>query len=237
MDQDRMLGTEPVGKLLWKLAVPTVVAQLVNMLYNIVDREGAFVDMPGQDYNNIQQIRAFAKARHAWTETYINGEPTVNLWNISERTLVKPTINATKDTIPNHTMSNTEYCLGGARSGIIYNGKSGSCAQIVEMSGNDVTLAFKEGGIGLLMPVELEAGATYRLKYTADSADVRMALTWYDADTKYVGNMQFDLTNGLTYDSTFIAPNYPKFAIGASSTIPSPTGSIKLSDVSLVKLL
>ena len=32
------LGTEPVGKLLFKLAVPTVVAQLINMLYNIVDR-------------------------------------------------------------------------------------------------------------------------------------------------------------------------------------------------------
>ena len=32
------LGSEPVGKLLLKLAVPTVIAQLVNMLYNIVDR-------------------------------------------------------------------------------------------------------------------------------------------------------------------------------------------------------
>ena len=32
------LGTAPVGKLLLKLAIPTVVAQLVNMLYNIVDR-------------------------------------------------------------------------------------------------------------------------------------------------------------------------------------------------------
>lgn len=32
------LGTQPVGKLLFKLAVPTVVAQLVNMLYNIIDR-------------------------------------------------------------------------------------------------------------------------------------------------------------------------------------------------------
>ncbi len=32
------LGTEPIGKLLVKLAVPTVVAQLINMLYNIVDR-------------------------------------------------------------------------------------------------------------------------------------------------------------------------------------------------------
>lgn len=32
------LGTEPVGKLLFRLAIPTVIAQLVNMLYNIVDR-------------------------------------------------------------------------------------------------------------------------------------------------------------------------------------------------------
>lgn len=39
MNQDKtFLGTEPVGKLLWRLAVPTVIAQLVNMLYNIVDR-------------------------------------------------------------------------------------------------------------------------------------------------------------------------------------------------------
>lgn len=39
MKQDKtFLGTEPVGKLLFRLAVPTVIAQLVNMLYNIVDR-------------------------------------------------------------------------------------------------------------------------------------------------------------------------------------------------------
>ena len=32
------LEKEPVGKLLFKLAFPTVAAQLINMLYNIVDR-------------------------------------------------------------------------------------------------------------------------------------------------------------------------------------------------------
>ena len=32
------LGKEPIGRLLVKLAVPTVMAQLINMLYNIVDR-------------------------------------------------------------------------------------------------------------------------------------------------------------------------------------------------------
>ena len=32
------LGTAPIGGLLFKLALPTVVAQLINMLYNIVDR-------------------------------------------------------------------------------------------------------------------------------------------------------------------------------------------------------
>ncbi len=39
MNQDKtFLGTEPIGKLLRQLAIPTVIAQLVNMLYNIVDR-------------------------------------------------------------------------------------------------------------------------------------------------------------------------------------------------------
>lgn len=32
------LGKEPIGKLLLKLALPTVAAQIINMLYNIVDR-------------------------------------------------------------------------------------------------------------------------------------------------------------------------------------------------------
>lgn len=39
MEQEKdFLGKEPVGKLLRKLAVPTVTAQVINMLYNIVDR-------------------------------------------------------------------------------------------------------------------------------------------------------------------------------------------------------
>ncbi|MBO5109304.1 MAG: MATE family efflux transporter [Clostridia bacterium] len=37
-NQKEMLGTAPIGKLLFKLALPTVVAQLINMLYNVVDR-------------------------------------------------------------------------------------------------------------------------------------------------------------------------------------------------------
>ena len=39
MNQEKdFLGTMPVGRLLWKLAIPTVTAQVINMLYNIVDR-------------------------------------------------------------------------------------------------------------------------------------------------------------------------------------------------------
>ena len=37
-DKKAFLGTAPVGKLLLRLALPTVVAQLINMLYNVVDR-------------------------------------------------------------------------------------------------------------------------------------------------------------------------------------------------------
>ena len=37
-NKKEFLGTEPIGKLLFKLAIPTVIAQVINMLYNIVDR-------------------------------------------------------------------------------------------------------------------------------------------------------------------------------------------------------
>ena len=37
-ENKNFLGTEPIGKLLLRLALPTVAAQMINMLYNIVDR-------------------------------------------------------------------------------------------------------------------------------------------------------------------------------------------------------
>lgn len=37
-ENQNFLGNEPIGKLLLRLALPTVAAQMINMLYNIVDR-------------------------------------------------------------------------------------------------------------------------------------------------------------------------------------------------------
>ncbi|MEG0036114.1 MAG: MATE family efflux transporter, partial [Oscillospiraceae bacterium] len=36
--KDERLGTAPIGKLVLSLAVPSIIAQVVNVLYNIVDR-------------------------------------------------------------------------------------------------------------------------------------------------------------------------------------------------------
>ncbi|MGI6070416.1 MAG: MATE family efflux transporter [Blautia sp.] len=38
MEQNNKLGTEPIGKLMVQMAMPAVAAQIINMLYNIVDR-------------------------------------------------------------------------------------------------------------------------------------------------------------------------------------------------------
>ena len=38
INQKEMLGTAPVGRLMFRLALPAVIAQLINMLYNIIDR-------------------------------------------------------------------------------------------------------------------------------------------------------------------------------------------------------
>ena len=37
-ENKNFLETEPLGRLLRRLALPTVTAQLINMLYNMVDR-------------------------------------------------------------------------------------------------------------------------------------------------------------------------------------------------------
>ena len=37
MDNTTDLGQGSISKLLWKLAIPAIVAQLINALYNIVD--------------------------------------------------------------------------------------------------------------------------------------------------------------------------------------------------------
>lgn len=36
--EENELGTKPVGKLLFSLALPAITAQIVNVLYNMVDR-------------------------------------------------------------------------------------------------------------------------------------------------------------------------------------------------------
>lgn len=39
MDKDsEFLGKDPIGKLLWRLSIPAIAAQLINLLYNLVDR-------------------------------------------------------------------------------------------------------------------------------------------------------------------------------------------------------
>lgn len=37
-DTDNILGSEKIGKLLFRLAIPSILAQIVNLLYNVVDR-------------------------------------------------------------------------------------------------------------------------------------------------------------------------------------------------------
>ena len=38
MKNEANLGSESVGKLLFKLSLPAIVAQLINVMYNMVDR-------------------------------------------------------------------------------------------------------------------------------------------------------------------------------------------------------
>lgn len=48
-------------------------AELVKEDYARTTGGGAFTGIPSKDTNNIQQIRAYAVARHAWCDTYVAG--------------------------------------------------------------------------------------------------------------------------------------------------------------------
>ena len=78
------LGTEKIGKLLFKLSIPTVVAQLINMLYNIIDR--IYIGhMPGDGslaltgvgvcLPLILIVSAFAAGGNAIVDGYQGGNP------------------------------------------------------------------------------------------------------------------------------------------------------------------
>ncbi len=71
MNTDKeFLGREPINKLLWKLAVPTVIAQLVNMLYNIVDR--IYIGhIPGEGAQPISSYNYGAKNADRVKETFL----------------------------------------------------------------------------------------------------------------------------------------------------------------------
>lgn len=207
---------------------------LIEEDYAETTANGAFVDMPGKGFNNIQQIRAFAKARHAWTETYINGEPTINLWNIGERNVIINPFSATKDSVPNYEIGLNEFILTGSRAGYM---AGGGTMPEHSVENNNITYKPRESGVGLFMPVAITPGKTYRLRYTKSDAAGIMAISWYDADIKYIGNSgELKPASGLVYDGTFTAPNYPNFALTATANGTTIPETITFSDVSLVEL-
>ena len=86
--QDGRLGTEKIGKLMLELALPSVLAQIVNVLYNIVDR--IYIGRCRRhvsDYHNhlrlcrIRKWRRCSSCRHR-TRTEKPGPRRKNSWKL-----------------------------------------------------------------------------------------------------------------------------------------------------------
>ena len=75
MDQNNKLGEGSVGRLLLKLSLPAIVAQLVNLLYNMVDRIFAF-----EGNGTLKQYEGgyteYLEARGEVNETFLISENT-----------------------------------------------------------------------------------------------------------------------------------------------------------------
>ena len=64
MNNENPLGTKPVGTLLQKYAIPSIVAMLVGALYNIVDQ--FFIGQKIGELGNAATNVAFRSPHHAW---------------------------------------------------------------------------------------------------------------------------------------------------------------------------
>lgn len=187
-------------------------------------------------FGNYDLYTPYATVGVTFEANDINAVATVNLWDVSERTLIRHSFSATKDSVPNYEVELNEYILTGSRSGYISGGNPTEC----EVNNNNITYTVPESGVGLFMPVDLEPGATYRLQYTVDNQYGAMAFSWYDADKKYIANSgMLSPNSNLTYDGTFTAQDYPNFVLTANannsdaSLLPE---TITFSNVSLVKV-
>ena len=77
------LGRDPIGRLLWRMSLPAIVAQLINLLYNLVDRVyiGHMPQLMSSSvsYKNHKRTK---KDKSEWIITYNTHEPiiTQELW-------------------------------------------------------------------------------------------------------------------------------------------------------------
>lgn len=87
-DNKDFLGTQPIGRLLLKLALPTVAAQLINMLYNIVDRMyiGHIKDVGALALTGVGVCMPLIMIISAFAALVGNGGPLVHLFTWERKT-------------------------------------------------------------------------------------------------------------------------------------------------------
>ena len=186
---------------------------LVEEDYAQTTAEGGFTAIPSVTENNIQQIRKYVHDRFTFVDNYISNltEPTEsdNLWSISDKTEKQMEYYSPADT----QLGLIEY--GTYTLGVAYSGYWRTpLAPVMTIDGENITLTMTNNGYGLGVPIELEAGATYRIAFTLEGGRTNINYMYYDDNGAHQkGDVLRECTEPGTYSLEFVAEDYAHFVL------------------------
>lgn len=161
----------------------------------------------------------------------IGGEiPTsTNLWSISDKTLILAyDYGSLTDT---HSIDFDTYVNGVSANGY-WNGRF-ACEAVV--SNEDVTITSVDGAYGILVPMDLEVGASYKISLTMSGAsNARVSASYYNESGIYqtFEYLLRDKRDGA-FETTFTVKDYAYFCLHLR--VDTPGVSVMFSDIQIEK--
>lgn len=208
--------------------------------YAATTADGAFVNIPLQDSNNIQQFRAYVVDRLAYVNAYLLGEVAeVNLWNLTGRE--RKTVGVFVSPTSKLEIDMDAYYNGVNRAG--YWQDAQHLMPELAVNGNDFTVTTNQSGnsgYGIGVPIALTPGAMYRITCDVAGRGI-MSLMYYDADGKYINRNELNetTTDGKNVDVVVTVPACDLVVVQAANNETYSEGATNLtttySNIRIVK--
>lgn len=212
---------------------------IVSEDYAETTANGAFVNIPLKDTNNIQQIRAYTVGRLAYVHQYLTGEAAeVNLWSLAGKTEKVGTVFGTPTS--NIDIEYGTYSNGVNRAGYWQYMPDKLPGLVIDGDNVAVTVTRNDNsGYGIGVPIKLTPGASYKASFDVDGKGT-FAVMYYNAEGIYQTRADFNSISaeGGHYEQTFTMPDYEHAVFVAASNWKhtDPETTARFTNIKIVQL-